>query len=181
VAGEGKTVTAINTAIAFANMFERVLLIDGDLRRSRCHEIMNGEAGPGLTEVLSGLHELEGAIQPTSVEGLFLLSGGLSAPNPSELLGSKKLRQVLAVVGSSYDRVVLDSAPILPVSDSVILSTEVDGVVIVVDSETSKRLVRETCSRLFYVGAKMLGVVLNNVNPEQQPYYASRYLYRQVS
>ncbi len=162
-------------------MFERVLLIDGDLRRSRCHEIMNAEARPGLTEVLSGLHELEDAIQPTSVKGLFLLSGGLNAPNPSELLGSKKLRQVLAVVGSSYDHVVIDSAPVLPVSDSVILSREVDGVVIVVDSETSKRLVRDTCSRLFYVGAKMLGVVLNNVNPEQERYYASRYQYRQVS
>ncbi len=181
MAGEGKTVTAINTAIAFASMFDRVLLIDGDLRRSRCHEIMNGAAGPGLTEVLSGLHELEDAIQPTSVKGLFLLSGGLNAPNPSELLGSKTLRQVLDVVGSSYDHVVIDSAPILPVSDSVILSTEVDGVVIVVDSETSKRLVRDTCSRLFYVGAKMLGVVLNNVNPQRERYYGSRYLYPRVS
>jgi polysaccharide biosynthesis transport protein len=76
---------------------------------------------------------------------------------------------------------VIDSTPVLPVSDSVILSKEVDGVVIVVDSGTSKRLVRDTCSRLFYVRAKMLGVVLNNVNPEQERYYASRYLYRQVS
>jgi polysaccharide biosynthesis transport protein len=89
-AGEGKTVTAINTAIAFASMFDRVLLIDGDLRRSRCHEIMNVEAGPGLTEVLSGLNELKDAIQSTRVKGLFLLSGGLSAPNPSELLGFEK-------------------------------------------------------------------------------------------
>jgi succinoglycan biosynthesis transport protein ExoP len=180
VAGEGKTVTTINTAIAFASMFDRVLLIDGDLRRSRCHQIMNAEEAPGLADVLSGLHELEEAIQPTTVKGLFFLSGGLNVPNPSELLGSKKMRQVLAAVGSSYDYVLIDSAPVLPVSDSVILSTQVDGVVIVVGSNTAKRLVRDTCSRLLYVGAKMLGAVLNNVTPDQQHYYASQYLYRRA-
>ena len=181
MAGEGKTVTVINTAIAFASMFDRVLLIDGDLRRSRCHEILSGEARPGLTEVLSGLSELEDAIQPTAVKGLFLLSGGLNAPNPSELLGSNKMRYVLTAVGSSYDHVLIDSAPVLPVSDSVIISTLVDGVVVVVGSQTAKQLVRDTCSRLLYVGAKMLGVVLNNVIPEQQNYYASRYRYIQAN
>jgi len=181
VAGEGKTVTTINTAIAFASMFNRVLLIDGDLRRTRCHEVMNSEAHPGLAEVLSGLQALEDAIQPTDVKGLYLLSGGLTAPNPSELLGSKKMLEVLAEAGSSYDHVLIDSAPILPVSDSVILSTQVDAVVIVIGSKTPKRLVRDTCSSLFYVGAKMLGVVLNNVDPEQQPYYAPRYPYRQAT
>ena len=181
MAGEGKTVTAINTAITFAAMFDRVLLIDGDLRRSRCHEVMNSEPHPGLAEVLSGLHGLEDAIQATGVKGLFLLSGGLNVPNPSELLGSKKMLEVLAAVGSSYDHILIDSAPILPVSDSVILSTQVDGVVIVIGSETPKSLVRDTCSSLFCIGAKILGVVLNNVDPEQQPYYAPRYLYRRVS
>jgi succinoglycan biosynthesis transport protein ExoP len=180
VAGEGKTVTAINTAIAFASMFDRVLLIDGDLRRSRCHQIVNGEPGPGLAEVLSGLSELDEAIQPTATKGLFLLSGGLHAPNPSELLGSRKMRQVLDTVRSSYDYVLIDSAPVLPVSDSVILSTQVDGVVIVVGSNTAKRLARDTCSRLFHVGARMFGAVLNNVTPEQHSYYASHYLYRKA-
>lgn len=180
VAGEGKTVTAVNTAIAFASMFDRVLLIDGDLRRSRCHEIMNAEAGPGLTEVLSGLRELEDTIQPTAVKGLFLLSGGVTAPNPSELLGSKKMRQILDAVASSYDHVLMDSAPVLPVSDSVILSNQVDGVVIVVGSNTAKLLVRDTCSRLVSVGARMLGAVLNHVIPEHEAYYASSYLYRKA-
>jgi capsular exopolysaccharide synthesis family protein len=180
VAGEGKTVTAINTAIAFASMFDRVLLIDGDLRRSRCHQIVNGEPGPGLAEVLSGLSELDEAIQPTATKGLFLLSGGLHAPNPSELLGSRKMRQILDTVRSSYDYVLIDSAPVLPVSDSVILSTLVDGVVVVVGSNTAKLLARDTCSRLSHVGARMFGAVLNNVTPQQHSYYASHYLYRKA-
>jgi capsular exopolysaccharide synthesis family protein len=180
VAGEGKTVTAINTAIAFAGMFERVLLIDGDLRRSRCHQILNCEMAPGLAEVLSGVCELEEAIQPTATNGLFFLSGGLSAPNPSELLGSKKMREVLDKLSASYDHILIDSAPVLPVSDSVILATQVDGVALVIGSGTAKRLVRDTCSRLLHVGAKIMGAVLNNVTPEQHVYYTSHYLYRKA-
>jgi polysaccharide biosynthesis transport protein len=180
IAGEGKTVTAVNTAVAFAGMQNRVLLIDADLRRGRCHEIMDVEPHPGLSEVLSGLHELESAIQPTAVNGLFLLSAGLNSPNPTELLGSQKMRDVLAAVSSLFEHVVIDSAPVLPVSDSVVLSTTVDAVVLVAGSDTAKQLVRDSCSRLFYVGAKIVGIVLNKVQPEQQRYYSSRYLYKQV-
>lgn len=178
IAGEGKTVTVTNTAIAFAGMVDRILLIDGDLRRPRCHELLNREANPGLTEVLTGLCELKDAIQPTAVKGLFLLSAGVNPPNPSELLGSRKMREVLAAVESAYDHVLIDSAPILPVSDTVVLSTMVDGVVMVAGAETAKKLVRDACCRIFYVSAKMLGVVLNNVDPEQQRYYAPYYMYQ---
>jgi capsular exopolysaccharide synthesis family protein len=178
IAGEGKTVTVTNTAIAFAGMVDRILLIDADLRRPRCHELLNREANPGLTEVLTGLCELKDAIQPTAVKGLFLLSAGVNPPNPSELLGSRKMREILATVESAYDHVLIDSAPILPVSDTVVLSTMVDGVVLVAGAETAKKLVRDACYRIFYVSAKVLGVVLNNVNPEQQRYYAPYYMYQ---
>ena len=177
IAGEGKTVAVANTAIAFAGMLDRVLLIDADLRRPRCHQLLNCEANPGLTEVLTGLCELKDAIQPTAVKGLFLLSAGLSPPNPSELLGSRKMREVLAAVESVYDHVLIDSAPILPVSDTVVLSTIVDGVVVVASAKTAKKLVRDACHRIFHVGAKMLGVVLNNVDAQQQRYSASYYIY----
>ena len=177
IAGEGKTVAVANTAIAFAGMLDRILLIDADLRRPRCHEVLNCEANPGLTEVLTGLCELKDAIQPTAVKGLFLLSAGVNPPNPSELLGSRKMREVLAAVESVYDHVLIDSAPILPVSDTVVLSTMVDGVVMVASAKTAKKLVRDACYRILHVSAKMLGVVLNNVDAEQQRYHAPYYIY----
>jgi Mrp family chromosome partitioning ATPase len=88
------------------------------------------------------------------------------------------MREILATVESAYDHVLIDSAPILPVSDTVVLSTMVDGVVLVAGAETAKKLVRDACYRIFYVSAKVLGVVLNNVNPEQQRYYAPYYMYQ---
>jgi len=177
IAGEGKTVTVVNTAIAFAGMLDRVLLIDADLRRPRCHEVLNCESNPGLTEVVTGLCELKDAIQPTAVKGLFLLGAGVNPPNPSELLGSRKMREVLAAVGSVYDHVLIDSAPILPVSDTVLLSTMVDGVVMVASPKTAKKLVRDACYRILHVSGKMLGVVLNNLDAREQRYRAPYYIY----
>jgi capsular exopolysaccharide synthesis family protein len=179
ISGEGKTVTVTNTAIAFARMVDRVLLIDADLRRARCHELLNREPNPGLTEVLTGQCELIDAIQPTAVKGLFLLSAGANPPNPSELLGSKKMREVLATAELAYGHVMIDSAPILPVSDTLVLSTFVDGVVVVAGSQTARKLVRDACYRMFHISAKILGVVLNNVDADQQRYHASYYYVHQ--
>jgi capsular exopolysaccharide synthesis family protein len=176
--GEGKSVTAVNTAIAFAHLMDRVLLIDADLRRPRCHVLLDQEERPGLTEVLAGFSELEDVVRPTPIKGLYFLGAGATPPNPSELLGSQKMREVLASLGNSFKHVLIDSAPILPVSDTVVLSTMVDGVVIVSGVRTAKKFVRDACARLFGVGSsKILGVVLNNVNPQMQQYYAP-YLYR---
>jgi len=172
ISGEGKTATAINTAVAFASLLDRVLLIDADLRRGRCHEIMNRKASPGLTEVLSGLTAVEDAIQPTNVKGLFLLGAGSTSPNPSELLGSRKMSDVLALVGSRYEYVLIDSAPLLPVSDSVLLSTLVDGIVVVAGRRTPRQVVRFGCARLGSIGARIVGAVLNSVDLQNQPYYA---------
>ena len=175
VSGEGKTVTAINTAVAFASLLDRVLLIDADLRRGKCHEIMNCNPSPGLTEVLSGIGAVEDAIQTTNVKGLFLLGAGAISPNPSELLGSSKMREVLARVGSMYEYILVDSAPVLPVSDSVLLSTLVDGVVVIAGRRTARQAIRLGCTRLGSIGARIIGTVLNNVDIEHQPEYA-RYM-----
>jgi succinoglycan biosynthesis transport protein ExoP len=176
--GEGKSVTAVNTAIAFAHLMDRIILIDADLRRPRCHVLLDQEERPGLTEVLAGFSELEDVVRPTPIKGLYFLGAGATPPNPSELLGSQKMREVLASLGNSFKHVLIDSAPILPVSDTVVLSTMVDGVVIVSGVRTAKKFVRDACARLFGVGSsKILGVVLNNVNPQMQQYYAP-YLYR---
>jgi polysaccharide biosynthesis transport protein len=167
-AGEGKSWTVTSTAIVFAQMVDRVLLIDADLRRPRCHTALKLDKSPGLTEVLIGHEELANAIQPTSVKGLYLLSAGLTPPNPTELLGSTKMRAILAEAAASFQYVLIDSPAILPISDSVLLSSLADGVVVVVNAQTARPLVRDACSRLIYVRAKLLGVVLNNVNPQHQ-------------
>jgi len=172
VSGEGKTVTAINTAVAFASLLDRVLLIDADLRRGRCHEIMNCDPSPGLTEVLTGISAVEDAIQTTKVKGLCLLGAGAISPNPSELLGSRKMSEVLALVGSMYEYILIDSAPVLPVSDSVLLSAVVDGVVFVAGRRTARQAIRLGCTRLGAIGARILGTVLNDVNIEHQADYA---------
>jgi succinoglycan biosynthesis transport protein ExoP len=177
VSGEGKSLTAINTAIVFAQVSDRVLLIDADLRQPRCHMALDRDNSPGLTEVLTGFEELSKAIQPTKVKGLYLLSAGITPPNPTELLGSSKMREILVAAGASFQHVLIDAAPILPVSDSVLLSRLVDGVVIVANAHTARPLVRDACSRLIHVGASLLGVVLNDVSPQHQRYSES-YTYK---
>lgn len=173
VMGEGKSLTAINTAIVFAQMVDPVLLIDADLRRPRCYAALNRDNSPGLSEVLTGGEELAKAIQPTGVKGLYLLSAGLTPPNPTELLGSRKMREILFAAGTSFPHVLIDAPPILAVSDSVLLSTLVDSVVLVASAQTARPVVRDACSRLTHVGAKLLGVVLNDVNPQHQRYSES--------
>lgn len=163
-AGEGKTITASNIAVAFAHTGNRTLLIDADLRRSRCHELLGIEEGQGLTEVLVNLRDLDQSIVPTTIAGLFFLGAGFQPPNPSELLASPEMRAVIGKTSKLFDYIVFDSAPIMPVSDSIGLSTMVDGVVIVAGGETSRKLIMETCGRLNHVGARILGVVLNRVD-----------------
>jgi polysaccharide biosynthesis transport protein len=178
--GEGKTATSTNTAVLFAHTGAKVLLIDADLRRPRCHRVFGMDKEPGLTEVLTGGRAVFEMIRPTQVEGLSILTSGSLPPNPTELLGSDKMKKILAELAASFDFVVLDSPPVLPVSDSVILSTIVDGVVVVVNSaSTAKQQIRVACARLKYARSKIFGVVLNKVNlqsPEYK-YYKNYYFH----
>lgn len=168
---EGKTVTAVNIAMAFAQMGGRVLLIDADLRRARCHEILGVHNLVGLTEVLVGQKQTSEVIRPIGNGGLSFMSAGSVPPNPTELLASRRMQEVLEELAASYDSVLIDSPPVMPVSDSVVLSRLVDGVVVVVGPRTPKQLVRHACSRLGQVGARILGVVLNQVNMKSPDYY----------
>jgi len=174
---EGKTVTAINTALAFAQTGGRTLLVDTDLRHSRCHEILGVANETGLTEALTGQRDLREVLTATEIEGLFILSAGTSPPNPSELLASRKMREVLNDLEGEFDYILLDSAPLMPVSDTVALSTIADGVVVVVGPDTPRHVVRKACSRLAYAGAKIYGVVLNQVdfNSPHYSYYGRYY------
>lgn len=173
--GEGKTITAINTAFAFAQVGRRTVLLDADLRRSRCHEVLRLDNHCGLTEVLVGQKKLDEVIHPTAANGLFFMSAGSLPPNPTELLGSDKMREILAALTAEYDCVLIDAAPIMPVSDTVILSTMVDGVLFVAGPRTPKQMIRSASSRLHHVGAKIFGVVLNQINPQAPEYYRYGY------
>ena len=161
---EGKTVTAINSAMTFAQTGAHVLLIDTDLRKSRCHKVLGFENYLGLTQVLVGQRPVEEVVHQTDHAGLSFLSAGPSSPNPSEFLASDEMRDLLNYLSTRYDYIVLDSAPVIPVTDSVALATMVDGVLLVVGAETPKQMVQTTCTRLNHVGAKILGLVLNGVD-----------------
>lgn len=170
---EGKTVTAVNVAVLFSQRNLRVLLIDADLRRPRCHKFLDTKKGSGLTEVLAGQLAPEQVIIATAIPYLSLLCAGSLPPNPTELIGSVKMQETLAQLREKYDFIVIDSAPAMLFSDALPLSTMVDGSILVVNSKTPRHVVIETCSRLSYVDAKVLGVVLNQVDLQSPDFYHS--------
>ena len=168
---EGKSITAVNTAITFAHKGRRVLLVDADLRRARCHELLQCDGRQGLSEVLTGQLGLDDAVIPTEIPNLFLLSAGAVPPDPPELLGSPRMNQLLKQLEVRYEHIILDSAPVMPISDSIVLSRHVDGVIVVVGRSTSKQLVKRACTRISDTGARLLGVVLNRVSAYHASYY----------
>jgi capsular exopolysaccharide synthesis family protein len=169
--GEGKTTTLINTAITFAQMEAKVLVVDADLRHSHCHKMLAMENGLGLTELLTRQRELTEVIKPTSLDNLSLISGGSIPPNPTALVGSKRMYEILTLLREDYDYILIDSPPIVPVTDAVLLSTMVDGVVLVVSGQgTPKQVVKAARSRLSYARAKVLGVVLNRAPLQRADY-----------
>ncbi len=174
---EGKTVTAVNVAILFSQMNLRVLLIDADLRLPRCHRLLGIKRGPGLTEVLAGQLAAEQVVVATAIPYLSLLSAGSLPPNATELIGSEKMQETLGRLREDYDYIVIDSAPAMLFSDALPLSTMVDGSILVVNSKTPRHVVNDTCSRLSHAGAKVLGVVLNQVDLQSPDFYYSSHYY----
>jgi polysaccharide biosynthesis transport protein len=171
VAGEGKTATASNLAIALARTRRKVLLMDGDLRRPACHKMLAVANHLGLTEVLTGMRTLEGLIHDTAVEDLHLLSSGEIPPNPSELLGSAKMLDLLAELQERFDCIVIDSPPIIPVTDATVLASKVDGVIVIAAKQTDRQQVKLAVSRLNRVNAHVFGVVLNKTEWTDAPYH----------
>jgi len=159
--GDGKTLTAVNIAASLAHMGSPVLLVDADLRRPKCHELLGFDREIGLTEVLAGQSDVAKVIRPVQSPLFFLGSGAQAPPDPGELLASEKMRTVLAELSRKYTYVVIDAPPILPVSDSVALSPLVDGVVLVLSRKTPLPVVQKACSRLNFAHARVLGAVLN--------------------
>jgi polysaccharide biosynthesis transport protein len=175
LAGEGKTATASNLAIALARTRKKVLLIDADLRRPACHKMLAIANHLGLTEVLTGMRTLDGLIHDTAIEDLKLLSSGEIPPNPSELLGSVEMVEVLSKLKERFDCVVIDSPPIIPVTDAMLLAGKVDGVIVVAARQTERQQVKLAVSRLSRINAHVFGVVLNKTEWIDGPYHYQYY------
>ena len=174
---EGKTTTAINTAVMLAQTGAEILIIDCDLRRPRLHAHFGAPNTRGLTNWLSGETDVDGLLQTYKPQSnLKFLTSGPVPPNPAELLGSDEMRKLLGVMTERFAHVVIDSPPAISFTDASILSTMVDGVVLVVHGGRSSRaVVRRAKQQLLDVGAHLFGVVLNNVKVETQDYYYSGY------
>ena len=177
---EGKTTTVINTAIALSQTGAQVVIIDTDMRRPRIHHIFNGEDGAGLSNFLSGNAALASIVKKTEVPNLYYIPAGPIPPNPSELLGSNLFKSMMESLGKKFDHILLDSPPVLGFADSIILSTTVDGVVLVVlGGKTPKETLQRAKEVLYQVNAKILGVVINRVDVQRgnYGYYYYRYHY----
>ncbi len=170
---EGKTTIVANTAISLAQTGAKVVILDADMRRPRCHRILNTKNDIGLSTYLSRDVTLEEIIQTdTEIENLHVIPAGPVPPNPSELLSSVKLRILLAQLQETYDHIVIDSPPVIHVTDALIVSPQVDGVVLVVKSNhTPREAVARSKQALLDVNAKIFGVVLNHVDPAREGYY----------
>lgn len=175
---EGKTTTAINTAFMLAKTGAQVLIIDCDLRRPRLHAHFNLPNARGLTNCLSGdAGDLDALIQTYDKQpNLKLLTSGPIPPNPAELLGSNEMRRLLTSLSERFTHIIIDSPPAISFTDASILSTFVDGVILVVHGGRSSRaVVRRAKQQLLDVGAHIFGVVLNNVKIESHDYYYAGY------
>ena len=178
-AGEGKTTTATNTAITFARMGSRVLLIDADLRKPSCLRALRmADDDVGLSDYLANLVGLDQVIKSTSIANLSVVGAGALPPSPTELLGSRKMSETLAYLKQRYDYVFIDSPPVIQVSDAVVLSTIVDGFIFIVRGHmTPKPIVKEAISQLGDRQSKMLGLVLNRVDMKRGEYRHYRHYY----
>lgn len=171
---EGKTTTASNLAVVLAQAGDRVVLVEGDLRRPRVAELFGLESAVGLTTVLVGRVELDEALQETRVPGLDVLASGSRPPNPAEILQTSAMERLLDDLRDAYDVVVIDAPPVLPVADASVLGRLADGVVLVVrHGRTGHDQVRAAAERIRNVSATLYGTVLS-MSPRRS---AARYGY----
>jgi len=179
---EGKSTTALNFAVMLAQQGQRVLLLDSDLRRPSLHKALDILREPGLTNLLVGDAELREAIRPSVLPNLDFLPSGPFPPNPSELLNSKAMERLLEELEGKYSHVIVDSPPILAVTDSSVLGAHVDGVVVVLRSgETEQKAAERSVDQLRRIGVRLFGAVLNEVatsTPEESYYLQYYYSYR---
>jgi capsular exopolysaccharide synthesis family protein len=174
--GEGKTLVASNLAIGFAQTGQRILLIDADLRRARVHEIFNRPQEPGLSNLLVGDARPTETIGKSIVPGLWVLPAGRVPPNPVELLGSPRFKAFLKSLSEQFDAVVIDSPPVMAVSDAAVLAHLASAVVFVVQADRVNRdTAYKAVEQLQRSRAHLVGAILNRVDLQRNGYYYSQY------
>ena len=174
--GEGKTLVSANLALALAQAGPRVLLIDADMRRAQTHDIFNVSKVPGLSNVLVGDVPASEAIRRTTVPNLWILPAGVHPPNPPELLGSARFKQFLKKLQTHFDWVVIDTPPVMAVTDSCVAAHAAHAVMFVVGSEmTSRYTAQRAVEQLRKANPCIIGAVLNRVDLHHHPYYYSQY------
>lgn len=179
--GEGKTTVACSIAIAFAQGGQRVCILDCDLRRPRIHRIFGRVGDVGITNLLMGDATIDDVVKPTIVPNLWSVPAGPLPPNPADLLHSARFKRVLEELSEQFDRVIIDSPPVVAVTDSAIVSTLVDGTIFVVRGfKTARNLAAQGLRSLHDVDANVVGVVLNavNLNSDEYSYYYHYYYYQ---
>ena len=172
---EGKTTTLVNLGLSLAQGGKRVLLVDTDLRRPRLHRSFKISNDVGLTSLIAEGGALASAVQKTEVPNLFVLTSGPVPPNPAELLQTERFKQILAEIEANYDRILFDSPPVGVVSDALVLSSMVNGVLLVLKAfHTDRRMSQHSVKVLRDVKANVLGGVLNNIDFEKRSYGSSQ-------
>ncbi len=177
---EGKTTVSINLSTVFANANERIVLVEADMRRPRVAHSLGLEANrPGLSSFLAGAASLDQVVTPTSIPNFFVIPSGPKPPNPAELLTSGKTRVMLSELKAKYDRIIVDSPPVLTVADTAILANIVDGVIhVIMASFLNIDAILRGRQRLYEAKARIIGVILNNVNVKREDsYYYYHYYY----
>ena len=176
IPGEGKSTTIANLALTLAQSGSRVCLIEADLRRPRLLQYLGLEGAAGLTDVLIERAMLDDVLQPYGSDRLDVIGAGAIPPNPSELLASEPMSRVLLNLSARYDYVLIDTPPVLPVTDAVVLSTKVDGVIVLVGTTiVRKEQLEATLEALSAVDNSLLGLVLNRVGHKSAGGYGAGY------
>jgi capsular exopolysaccharide synthesis family protein len=176
--GEGKTMVAINLGVTMAQSKNKTLLVDADLRRPRLYSSFGIKNDQGLSNYLSGQKEIDELIRETEVENLFVLPAGPSPPDPSELLGSDKMRELLPILSQKFDRIIIDSAPAMAVTDAALLAGLVDGIIqVIAASKVSRKHLQRGIDQMTKVGGNILGAILNKVRSQKGGYYYTGYYY----
>jgi len=171
--GEGKTVTASNLAVSFAQQGVRVLLVDGDLRRGRLHRVFGSPREPGLSDYILAYSDEESVTHETAVPNLYVINSGKIPPNPAEMLGGEIAKEKFAKLTEGYDLVIIDTPPLLAASDAAIVATLADGVVVVLRAgSTETAAAQQPMQQLRALNVRIVGAILNDPDSQIAKYGA---------
>ncbi len=176
---EGKTVTLSNLAVTFAQTGKSVVIVDSDLRKPKQHRLFKIKNMNGLTNYLSAQANLKDVLKATQIPNLYLINAGPVPPNPVELLGSEKMARLIDALKADFNYILIDTPPLLPVSDAVALGPRIDGMILVVwGGKTTRDALKQASEKLKLHQVKCAGVILNKINLNEPDYYYMKHYYR---